>query len=989
MDRKLRIFVLAAFVFSAMAGVAGADPIGSPNGMTLPATGSDQVNPILVGGSNTIGGEGTFTGSITAVGANLPEALKIQANPGKTITIAPDTNMNIDQAAGNDATPLQFVINPMRGQTGTVIIKGSNREYSTLLPTYYTGGTVLNRGVLAITNHNSLGQRWVAMYSSSAQSSAPIFRMHNVSYVRLGDQGENDPLSTAGRGATAQPFFLLWRFEYDSDRPTTPIRERTAHSLRYAIIDTPSESTSVTEQGLHLMNGLDQRVVATSFVANAGANDTLLDIGDDLNVDGDTFDYNNARDAYVRLVKTGPGRLVINGGSRRLATATADLLFTKAPRSDNYLAVDGAFHRGGTTVEGGTLVVIGGLEASGKDQYRGSLGRTWRRSALIYQGSEHAWNNSLDDTNYNLNAGPDQYDRYYNPLRIKKGEVIVNRSQFFTDFNVDAEGTFRADKYTLSTAAVRLPQITVGLGKNDSSAKGKLKGEFNLVLDSIFHRRADDAAAAAADSSGQVRRPSGDGGTDERITNPGYAFLSIENADNEITEGETLIADGVLEIAGAKSIGPGTVRVASTVVDSWRTGAVLTTGTGIDDGIYGGVLGSSWYVAGDLADDVEVSSLYNRNGTRGFVTNHRGVFAASKSFRLPNTTLVYGRGMLAAEQGTELSFKNVTVNSLATGDNVVINPEKGANLNYFWSGTVTFGPVAGDEGKYYFRGTVRNPSPLRVNHGVWQLNSYPTQTSTQVENNDSPYADVTIDPGATLSLAKDVNNFQKHMNVTVNNDSRIRMVLRDGDIATTRAGAMQKEAVFSANVIDYTDLGYGPGNKDRRIEIQLDPRQLTSGIKAGWMKAIFSPDAINWNALHYLRDESNVKYEDYAKVRVGWVDASDLPADTKNYEGVAHLDENSYTILIEFATDIVNPLETPSTPSTPSTPTTPTTPSTPSTPSTPTTPSTPSTPSTPASPATPDTVETSEGGSSGGCEMGFGALSMALAAAAFLLRKKD
>ena len=86
--------------------------------------------------------------------------------------------------------------------------------------------------------------------------------------------------------------------------------------------------------------------------------------------------------------------------------------------------------------------------------------------------------------------------------------------------------------------------------------------------------------------------------------------------------------------------------------------------------------------------------------------------------------------------------------------------------------------------------------------------------------------------------------------------------------------------------------------------IQLDPTQLTSkALKKGWIKLVFSPEAVDWNALHFLRENSNVEYEDYAKVRITWTTTSDI---VKN--AVAHVDQNSYTILVEVGENVTDPV---------------------------------------------------------------------------------
>ena len=55
--------------------------------------------------------------------------------------------------------------------------------------------------------------------------------------------------------------------------------------------------------------------------------------------------------------------------------------------------------------------------------------------------------------------------------------------------------------------------------------------------------------------------------------------------------------------------------------------------------------------------------------------------------------------------------------------------------------------------------------------------------------------------------------------------------------------------------------------------------------------------------MYFLREHSDVNYEDYAKVRITWTTTSDI---VKN--AVAHLDENSYTILLEVGADVTDPV---------------------------------------------------------------------------------
>lgn len=463
----------------------------------------------------------------------------------------------------------------------------------------------------------------------------------------------------------------------------------------------------------------------------------------------------------------------------------------------------------------------------------------------------------------------------YNPLWVQNdAKVMVNRSQFFSDFNIAKAATFHVDEYTLKGTNYN-PQVTVTLDGNDSLADGLLEGKFDLVL-------ASNAAAA---------RPANTHPQSGAINSPAQAIFFINKPENKIfAEGETLVANGVLEIAGNKSIGGGQVTIGA-------TGSVGTP-------------------------------------DRGFLTPAPavglGTFAASKTFNLENVTVGQDRGAVAVERGETLSFKDITLNNTGIGgaNSFRINPADvalGAGYNNIglgdpfvttpsggllpgnWTDTATveFGAASSADAKYSVAGVLRNPTRVDVERGVWHLNSFLSPTAAQAAAGDTPFMHVYVWPTAVLSLAKDVNDFSPYMDLKVTDDSRIRVVLRDSDIAATRADAMGKDPVFQAHHIDYSGLGSGAQNKDRRLAIQLDPTQLTDkALKKGWVKLVFSPDARNWNHLHYLREYTpNLTYEDYAKVRITWTTKSDI---VKN--AVAHVDQNSYTILLEVGTDVTDPV---------------------------------------------------------------------------------
>lgn len=702
--------------------------------------------------------------------------------------------------------------------------------------TAYTGGTVQMHGVLGVTNNNSLGQRWVGVFGNLAETKAPVFQVEGVDKVYL---GVNDPTPAM----TQQPFFLM----FDNTAGGDPLT-----NLTYVKVKADAVSTKL--QGLWLMHGLDQvaYTVPNPFdagVYGAGANDTLISAAD------------GSSTGFVRLIKQGKGSLFINGDTTALEAA---------PMALPYDAVDGAHHRGGTVVEAGVLQVDGGNASVRNDHFRGSLGKVWAR----FQGSASTMANPYDPASYLAAAvGIAGNGALYNPLFIlNDAKVMVNRSQFFSDFNVAKDATFHVDEYTLAGTNYN-PQIAVTLDQKDSKADGLLEGKFDLVLNSIL--------AASRPANHPVSTA---------INNDGQAIFFINNPENKIfASGDTLVANGVLEIAGAKSIGGGQVTIGAT---------------------------------GD-----------NGLPNRGFTTTDLATFAAAKTFKLENVTVGQPGGAVAVERGETLSFKDITLNNMgvAAADSFRINPmgvalgagyipydpapgrdpfQTSALTNLLpgsWtdSATVAFGAMGSDDAKYSVEGVLRNPTRVDVERGVWQLNGFPVPTAAQVAAGEKPFMNVYVYPTAALSLAKDVNDFSNLMDLKVTDDSRIRVVLRDSDIAATRGEAMAKEPVFQAHHVDYTALGSGAQNKDRRLNIQLDPTQLTGGtIKKGWVKLVFSPDARNWNHLHYLREYTpGLTYEDYAKVRITWTTTSDI---VKN--AVAHVDQNSYTILVEVGEDVNDPI---------------------------------------------------------------------------------
>jgi Synergist-CTERM protein sorting domain-containing protein len=814
---------------------------------------------VIASEDNRITGNGTFTGSI--INAESGDVVKIDVVKGNRVTIAPRAN-HVVAVATSVLSPdrMQIVVNDERG-TGEVIIRASNSDNPQTLATetLYEGGTVLRTGTLRVTNSNSLGQGWIGILGGAAEKTS-IFGTYNTDSVFIGG---TDP----GRPKKIQPVYLL----------SLPDADR---KLQYVNVDVDTLSTAAT--GFRFNNGLAQLDLAKGLIGNSlvpykpGSDEMLV-----------PADENSSH--YVRLVKTGKGVLHIYGDTVGNDLTTKNWV-AHTTVSDDHLGLDGAFHRGGTTVAEGKLIVKAGRGATDYDRFRASLGRTW----TTYQGKDSTpkhypdWN--FDPVAFYDNALNN--GATYNPLLVKAdAEVELDRSQFFGDFNINGAdgdkkwGVFHATDYQITRdgARVSYPQITVGLHGKDSYADGLLKGQFDLILNSVF-----------------AVRPSNDGRS-SAIAVPGQAVLFINNPNNEIGAArKTGVMDGVLEIAGAKSIGGGPVTIG---------------------GRY-----------------------------RGFETEDIGVFAASQTFDLPNQTWGRHQGAAAAVTGKTLSFKKICLeNTQATVPHYFrINPPAvelgygyrfsrnggedyrdeigGGNPHTFhgaWTGTVAFGV---DGGKWNVAGVIRNATRVEVERGVWHLGSYPgsytgepndPDHSTKASQNTKPYLHTWVWPQATLSLGDGVRNFNSdeahRMNLFVTDDSRIRVVVNDSDIAKTRAEAMTKTPVFEAYQIDYAGLGNGQEDRDRRLVIQIDPSKLSTPktIPAGWIKAVTSEVAYQWNNLHFLRESSGVdgiikRHEDYRKVRVGWASNSDLIEET---EAVAHLDENTNTILIEFVKAVTDPVD--------------------------------------------------------------------------------
>lgn len=844
MSKKLKLFGLLALTLALTAGVAWA--VAMTNVVTVMTEDSNEYETTAVGdAANTLVGSGKAgktTGKITFTDDHL--YLK-GATADDVLTVAPGKDKALTGKVGVGDNDAQIIVN-VEGEEGKVVLKGANGDNPVAdddKRNVFAGGTVLMGGTLGLTNSNAIGQGWVGVMGRG-EKKAPVLMGEGVDSLIFGHTDPKDTVIVAGR----QPLYLLW-----ADKATAGPDEK---ELRYVHVDSTPNSAAGALQGLEFRDGLAQLDMVKPD-HKAGKDDPVKPATD-------------TSTHYLRLVKTGNGMMKIYG-SAKAANLADDATHAggNASQAGKHFALDGAFHRGGTTVMDGTLQMIAGAGAVKEDHFRGSLGKTWKE----YQGSKNTYNTADGKANF---ANPVNHVDLYNPLLVEgKGKVIVDRSQFFDDFNIVKGGVFEADDYLIAGTKF-YPQIAVVLHQKNSNVDGLLKGNFDLIVD--------------AREAGTLRPD--DDPKSEGIVERQQAILYL-NGENEIggngvgAEGDTLVSTGVLQIAKAKSIGAGEVTIGAEKKEPWD---------------------------------------------RGYKTEEVGVFTAAASFDLPNVTRGQKLGAAGAVNGATLTFKDISLMNRGTAKEADfrINP-RAVKLGYgyqgsdkggeqftadatptghafqeSWTGTVAFGGT----GSWDVAGTMSNPTRVDIERGVWRLDSYPMAT-TLVPANAEPFMHVFVWPEAVLSLADGVRDFNMdkahRMNLWVTDDSRINLVLNDSDIASSRADAMGKAPVFQAHEIDYTGLGAGQKDRDRRLVIQLDTSKLSNpkSIPAGWVKAVFSTNAPQWNRLHFLRENSNVNYEDYAKVRIVWSNTSDLPENTK---AVAHLDENSNTILIQFGANVTDPV---------------------------------------------------------------------------------
>jgi Synergist-CTERM protein sorting domain-containing protein len=928
-----KFLALAAVLIIAFAGAAWAvswttlTPVGesSVNALTgtvtvdygIPAASTPTITNVQ------FGGDATLIGSILSDIAGAPLRVRLFAGTGDTFTLRPlgggaGVGKMYGMITGGGGTPpstlidttnlLRTVINAADTDnlpslsTGTVLVAGANGNqpiWATDATAIYNNGrfgTFVEHGTFAITHRNSLGLAGVVLVGDTGVE--PVLTIRDTNAIMFGQY------ETGGQLAN-QPLVLARNINRDA--PATAVK---------GVVDIGK--TGTVPQELNFVDGAWQSLGAAAIATLPAGNGN-----GEYNQGYATFAY-TGRTAGIPNLSTGtgpsiPASLVTDGGGGgndprprwplALVTTNArpyyfatlvkrgggDLIIgsdsTKAHIANGANggtatgSYPGAAHFGGTEVEGGLVKVDGGTANTDIDRYKGALGATWQSNTrntyfanTVYVTGSYGGATIVDGTTSipNDTVAPEpvvQLKALHNPLTLTNdGSVVVDRSQVFTFFRGTEDTSFKANEFIQDGESLR-PEVHVRLANQHSNFDGTVSGSFDLVLDSMETFTAHTVTGVTAPTF--YNAPAGAGG----IQHIAQARLTLGNTNNDIY-GRTLIADGVLAVAGQGSIGRGIGLQVGEISGSSGADAVARTEPA-SEAIFVGLSTDKFTIP------VRVESVKN------------GVLVAT------NTAPLFNRnGALAAERDAVTTYADVTieggveinpraVNSSHAGIAAVPLWTNENNTLDTWLGTVRFG-VSPDV--YAFTGTTLNHTRILISNGTLFLGGYPVGVG-----GTKPFGEIFIRQDAGLSLEDGVNDFSDTLDVAVEDNSRIRVYVTEDDVVSSRIAALQQDALFEARSINYSNLGTGDGHADKRLTIQLDLSKLPvqHSLNAGsWIKVITSAIAPDFDNLHRRTPTGTGAYEDYKKVRIVDQDFRDLED-----WAVADLDINTFTILVNVIKD--------------------------------------------------------------------------------------
>ena len=759
----------------------------------------------------------------------------IQVGEGQSFIIRPAGTATNPNFIGTSTYPVAFGAADLLGYLridgeGTTTIYAANGNAPTqAVFNRYTGGTFLKGGTLKVAHTNSLGLGHVQVQEGATLD---IFDA-TVSLSVNPYGGTFVPVNAT----TNQQRLILRRNLEAGDIDTAGVSSALARTpgevfvnvdgtKNFEIKSMIGESiTGYVEWDQTPGNGTDAADIsafnAANYVPRLYVNEAAA---------------NRLRGA--RLVKTGTGSLLLTGH----ATPTDITDNGTILGAVNNATMSGAIHTGGTEIREGAIRAV--VETT--DPYVAPFGFEYHNRGgsanLIDPARSAKWNFGLNRIEYN------------NYLGIGDGaSFTTNRDQFFGDFAGTETATFATGSRVASGNTDRYPQIAFqsnGAGAFAASPSaetsffaGLLTGSMDLVVNTAF--------------SDQV--------------------IALGNDENNITSGDTTIADGVLSIADADSVGPGTIRVG--------TPAGTAANPGYRDFV--GIAMATLHADGSFPVDKPV------------ITDSRGSNVAAN---------------LSANRGDTVSYSDVTVNGTAGGDlantNLIINNDFSTNTGStsdayshlaprYMAGTVAFSD------KYTFAGTLTNPTRVDIERGVLHLEKTP-ESGFALANVFDPWNG--LSNGAILSFGKDANDFSKSLDLVTVDDSRLRVVLRASDLKDTLGAAQISDAVLK--VATFTNnLGRNAiQHLENRLVFQIDLKEvgtLPGGKYVKLFEALGSPD---WNSLHLTRDSSTGAAEDYTKIDIAFVNStkSEQENSLQRSQIEAYLGEQEYAVYL-IIKDTIDP----------------------------------------------------------------------------------
>jgi hypothetical protein len=771
-------------------------------------TGLEAISDIAAHGN--LQGVATFGAAVGA--ANLPydgyndeypDLNVIRLTEGQTFTIRPAgtaANHNFIGTATSTiaAWPANDNLGYLRidGEGTTTIYAGNGNNPTNAVFNNYAGGTFLRGGTLRVAHTNSLGLGHVQVQEGATLD---IFDA-DTSLSENSFGGEFPALS----GAINQQRLILRRnLEAGDDVPVAGDTSDFARTPGEVFVNVGAAKTfeirSMIGESVTVYNEWDSTnpgsgINARDILAYNATFPARLYIADN----------EPTRIRGARLVKTGAGTLFLSGHA---TPAPIDRDGTIRVGPINHATLSGAIHKGGTDIREGAVRVV----VNTPDPYVAPFG-------FEYANRDGA-TPIVAARSPKRNFGPNQ--QYNNYLRIgDSASFTTNRDQFFGDFAGAETATFATAQWSASGNVSRNPQIVIqsnGAGafaaspsEESSYFAGLITKSLDLIIDTGF--------------SDQV--------------------IALGNDENTITSGDTTIADGVLSIAGANSVGPGTIRVGTPPPSATDQGYKDFVGRAI----------ATLHADGTFAVD------------KPLITDSRGRRVAAN---------------LSANRGDKVSYSDVTVNGVAGGDlgetNLIINNDFSTNTPSIADGPYSHlaprymaGTVAFSD-KYNFAGTLTNPTRVDIERGVLHLEKTPETGFALIHVFD---ATNNLANNGVLSFGKDANDFSKSLDLRTQDDSRIRVVLRASDLKNSLGDAQTSQAVLSVATFTNNLGRNADAHRENRLVFQIDVKEVGTLPGGKYVKLFEALDSTDWNSLHFTRDGSDGATEDLMKVDLAFIDTS-------------------------------------------------------------------------------------------------------------------